>query len=210
MKKLVLKTALITLGVTIILTISLFGIVSFCAPASMMRFCESLGLDNISGDYAYQEYQNSKQLSYLAHAFEVAADHGNYTKADERFEELYGEDDAGRQEFVAYCTAQNAAELPGGVPQYDYRSYLCGLASRVKFHLALTDDERSAVCAFAIEESPAELSAESPVITLAIEAIDAEDAEFCRLLLLQVRAEGKFNAENEHYLDLIKFLEEAV
>ena len=211
MKKIILKTTFITIGVTLILAVSLFGIVSFCAPASMMRFCESIGLANISGDYAYQEYQNTKNLEYLAHSFEIAAEHGSYAVAEDRFDELYGTKEEGRrEEFTAFCEEQNKIAMPSGVPQYDYRRYLCGRASCVKYHLALTDDEKSEVCAFAISESPAELSEDSPLISLALEAIDKGDVPFCKLLLEKVRAEEKFDAQNQHYLNLVKFLEDEV
>lgn len=211
MKKLILKTALITVGVVMILAVSVFGIVSFCAPASMMRFCESIGLKNISGDYAYQEYQNSRDLSYLAHAFEVAADNGSYAVAEERFEELYGEEESdARTAFAAFCEQQNTVSLPQGVPDFNYRSYLCGRAATVKYHLAVTDDEKEAVCAFAIYETGEEFLPESPLMSLAIEAIEKEDVPFCSLLLNQVKAETKFDEQNTHYLNLVKFLEEAV
>lgn len=212
MKKLVLKTALITFGVTLVLAVSLFGIVSFCAPAMMMRFCESLGLDNIGGDYAYQEYQNTKQLDYLAHSFEVAAENGSFVVAEDRFEEFYGEEgSARRQEFSDYCTLQNTLSLGDSIPEeissYDYRRIVCGIASRVKYHLAQTDDQKSAVCAFAIEESPAALTAESPVFALALEAIGERNGAFCQMLSERLSAEGKFDKSNEHYQNLIKFLE---
>ena len=211
MKKLILKTALITFGVTLILAVSLFGIVSFCAPASMMRFCESIGLESIGGDYAYQEYQNTKNLAYLAHSFELASEKGNYALADERFEELYGQEGSEtRIAFIAYCKEQNNSSLPDGVPDYDYRSYLCGRAAGVKYHLAETVDEKAAVCDFAILETGAELSQDSPLFSLALAAIDGGDKAFCTLLLGRVRAETKFKQENVHYQNLIKFLEEAV
>lgn len=207
MKKIILKTAFITFGITLILAVSLFGIVSFCAPAWMMTFCESLDLNNIGADYAYQEYQNTRDLRYLAHAFEVAAANKNYAVAEGRFEELYGDEG-----FDAYCKAQSNDGLPEGIPDYDYRAYLCGLAACVKYHmaLALTDDDKSDVCAFAISETPSELQEESPLIALAIEAIDRGDTSFCTLLLSRIGSETKFDTQNAHYRKLIIFLEEAV
>ena len=56
MRKIIFKTIFITLGIVLILAISAFGILSFAAPKTMMQFAASLGLDAISGDYAYQEY----------------------------------------------------------------------------------------------------------------------------------------------------------
>ena len=52
MKKLILKTAFITLGVTIVLAFAVFGIVSLVAPAQMMELTLSLGLDRIGAVYA--------------------------------------------------------------------------------------------------------------------------------------------------------------
>ncbi len=211
MKKLILKTALVTVGVILILAVSVFGIMSFCAPATMMRFCESIGLETISGDYAYQEYQNSNKLEYLAHAFELAANKNNYSTAEDRFEELYGK--AGSEQrlaFAEFCEEQNKVSLPAGVPERNYRSYLCGRAAVVKYHLALTEDEKDAVCSFAIEETGREMLPESPLMSLAIEAIDDENGEFCTLLLTRVSNETKFILNNTHYQNFINFLEEAV
>ncbi len=211
MKKVILKTALITFGITLILAISLFGIVSFCAPAAMMSFFESLGLENIGGDYAYQEYQNTQSLSYLAHAFELAADNGSNAIAEERFEELYGETGSERREqFGAFCEERNTEPIANGIPKYDYRAYLCGRAAVVKYRLALTDDDKTEVCVFALSETDAEVTEDSPMIALAVEAIDAPDAEFCSLLLEKIRGESKFDVRSEHYRNVVKFLEEAI
>ena len=73
MRKIVLKTAIITLGVTIILAVAVFGIVSLIAPAQMMRLTLSLGLDRIGADYAFQEYERSGDVDYLARSFEICA-----------------------------------------------------------------------------------------------------------------------------------------
>ena len=213
MKKLILKTALITLGVTIIVAVSLFGILSFCAPASMMRFFDSLGLENISGDYAYQEYQNSKDIAFLVRAFEVAAEHKNDSVADARFTELCGE--AGseqRKAFYAYCEKRNKENLPAGVPDYDYRAYLFGRAACVKYRLATTEEEFEAVADFAIgyaqNEEGGRLSVESPVVVLAIEAIDAGDGRFCIIFLNKLEKSG-LDRENAHFERIVNFLKEA-
>lgn len=211
MKKTILKTALITFGITLILAVSVFGIVSFCAPASMMRFFESLGLENIGGDYAYQEYKNSQEIGYLAHAFEIAAEKENDVVAEERFEELFGEEGSDRRAaFEAYCDEQNEASLPQGIPLLDYRAYLCSRAAVVKYRLARTDDEKREVCGFAVGETDASFGEGSPVVVLALAAIDNGDDPFCTMLLEEIGAESKFDRENEHYINVVKFLEEAI
>lgn len=208
MKKLILKTALITFGVTLILAVSLFGIVSFCAPASMMRFFDSIGLENISGDYAYQEYQNTKDINYLVRAFEIAAANGNDSIAEERFEELYGEEGSERRAaFADYCALQQNASLPDGVPDYNVREYLCGRAVCVKYRLAKTDEEKSEVVDFAFSESESRLTSEGTVVSLAVEAIESGDEEFCAFYLGRIRDEEKFDPEDGEYVIIINHLE---
>ena len=210
MNKLILKTALITLGIALILAVSAFGIISFCAPAVMMRLFDSVGLENISGDYAYQQYQISKDISYLARSFEVAAAYENNSLALERFNEFYGEDGSEqRASFAEYCTQQNEVELPKGVPEYDYRSYVCAQAAVVKYRLALTDEEKEAVVTFALSETGDEFSAECPVVALSVESAEKEDGDFCSRLLSGIRSERRLNGENEYYQNIVKILEDA-
>ena len=66
MRKIILKTALITLGVVIVLAVAAFGIASLCVPAAMSDLTYSLGMEAISSDYAFQEYERSGSLAYLS------------------------------------------------------------------------------------------------------------------------------------------------
>jgi len=88
MKKLVLKTALITFIAACVVLLSLFGIMSLAAPVAMMNITASLGLGGMSSDYAYEAYGRNEEIGYLARAAEVAYANGNYKKADDRFKEL--------------------------------------------------------------------------------------------------------------------------
>ena len=137
MRKIVFKTIFITLGVVLILAISAFGILSFAAPKAMMSFTSSLGLDAISGDYAYQEYRRSGDIEYLARAFEIAAFEGRSDAAAERFEELYE-----NEGFSDYCKAQDGVELGEDIPENNYRSYACSLGASALYAVAETDDEK--------------------------------------------------------------------
>ncbi len=217
MKKIILKTALITFGILLILGVSVFGIVSFFAPAAMMNFFDSLGMKSISGDYAYQEYQNSGDLEYLARAFEIAADAENYKVAGERFAELYGTNPSEREAFYAFCEEMrdegHSTHLPNDLADFDYGSYLCGKASVVRYRLYYTEknaEERDSLIAFAIGETQSEFSADSPVIALSLAVGDAHDAEFCTELLAKITAETRFDTENENYIETIQYLKEMI
>ena len=214
MKKLILKTAVITLGVTLILAVSVFGIVSYVAPSAMMRFCDSLGLESISGDYAYQQYQISGDIDYLARSFEIAAMREKNVVASERFDEFYGEEGSERRNaFVDYCNSQDSEEnailVPSSDFTSDYRSYVCAQATLVKFRLAITQEERQGVCVFAVRETGAEIAPLSPLSALAEQKSVTDDSEFCFMLLGEIRAESKFNTTSERYLYIVNLLEEA-
>ncbi len=198
MKKLILKTAFITVGILLILAISVFGLTSLWAPAAMMDFTASLGLTSISGDYAYQEYERSGSLSCLSRAFLTAADAGHYGTAEKRFTLLY-EDET----FDAFCTAQDSLNPVEGT-EVTYKSYLCAQAARVKYRLSKTEEEDLAVCTFAFAETAQNFPTANPVIMLAVEAAGREDTEFCVLLLDEL--EKQSFEQNEDYHNIVKIL----
>ena len=206
MKKLILKTALITLGVVIVLAVAAFGVASLCAPAAMSDFTYSLGMNVISGDYAYQEYERSGDLSYLARSFEIAATTGRDEKAQQRFDALYSADG-----FDEMCERRNEQTAQvDGLPDvgYDYRNYICGLGACVRYRLAGSDEARQQAISLALAETAQGFPSGNPVAALASEALKAKDAAFCRTLLAAVRA-GSFE-QNSLYEYVTVQLEEAV
>ena len=218
MRKIVFKTIFITLGIVLILAISAFGILSFAAPKAMMNFSASLGLDAISGDYAYQEYRRSGDINYLAYAFEVAANEGRPDAAAERFEEFYE-----NEGFASYCTEQDGQELGEDIPKLNYRSYACGLGACALYAVAETDEEKLEVYTFALSETSDEFEGNNPLCSLSSAAAGAGDAAFCKTILDNMQKEQKFNALRaqasleddqftegyELYLETIELLEEA-
>ena len=218
MRKIVFKTIFITLGVVLILAISAFGILSFAAPKTMMSFSASLGLDAISGDYAYQEYRRSGDLDYLAYAFEVAAQEGRPDAAAERFEEFYE-----NEGFTDYCKAQDETDLGEDIPKLTYRSYACSLGAEASYSVAETDEEKLEVYTFALSETWGDFQPNNPLCSLVRAASEAGDAAFCKTILDNIQKEQKFNAlraqasleDSEYtegyelYLETIELLEEA-
>lgn len=212
MKKLILKTAFITFGVLVIMSISLFGIVSFCAPAVMMSLTASLGLENVSGDYAYQEYQRTLDIGYLARAFEIAAKYKKDQIADERFEELIA-----HENFDAYCEEQNSIEFDyseTATLSVNYRESVCGDGVCVKYRLACaavcSEEEKAEIkkeiYQYALSETDSAFNPCNPILKLVVEAADGKDAAFCSYLLRAIPL-AKLNP-NEDYENIIKLLEE--
>lgn len=200
-KKLVVKTSFVTLGVCLILLLSLFGVLSLCVPYEMAEFTNSLGLETLSGDYAYQEYERSGDIEYLARSFEVAAVHGGARKAETRFEVLIK-----HEKFEELCASRDAQMSSDG--SYKYRNYIYGYGACVKYRLAETENDKRKVCKFAIAETEEEFLPLNPVRQLAVEAVMKKDSVFCKLFLEEIDAAEKTFRENEDYTSIRKYLEE--
>ena len=207
MKKTILRTALITLGISLVMAVAVFGIVSFCFPYVMMNFTASLGMKNISGDYAYQEFERSGSIDCLARSFIIAAEEKKDRAAHERFVILYGEDESeARQKFDEYCASYEVDASDAGNVEVSMRSYLLGLASRVKYRLAKTSEEKKQeVCEFALKATDSTFPQGNPVVYLAIEAVEYEDAAFCEMLATALEGAG-FEA-NADYKAILKLLQ---
>ena len=202
--KLVLKTILLTLGVIVILALSVFGVASLLAPVTMMQFTDSLGLRAISGDYAYQEYLRSEDISYLSRAFLIAADVRSDETAAERFEELYA-----RKEFPAYCEEQdNKVEKPGEMQGFSYRAYLCGIAAQVRYRLMRSEEEGDAVLAFAAEETGEDFPQGNPFVALTVAAAGEKDAAFCARI--KAALEERSYPQNADLENIIAIREEVI
>ncbi len=198
MKKLILKTIFITCGIALMLLFAVFGIVSLWAPSAMMNFTASLGMETVSGDYAFQEYERSGNISCLARSFLIASRHKDDRNADQRFEILFG-----LEGFGEFCESQNTSGE--GVPAVSYRSYLCGQAAEVKYRLAKTAEEKEAVCSFAVEETTADFPSGNPVIALTLALAEAKDGTASDILLTKIS--GKGFEQNLDYRNIINILE---
>ena len=206
MKKTILRTALITLGISLVLAIAVFGVMSFCFPYAMMDFTASIGMKNLSGDYAYQEFERSGSVECLARSFVIAAEQKSDRTAEKRFIVLYGEEGSEtRERFEKYCADYQVDSSNAGNVEVSMRSYVLGLASRVKYRLAKTSEEkRLEACNFAFLATEQSFPQGNPVVYLAIEAIEREDSEFCKLLCDKL-ADSDFE-QNSDYNQIVKLL----
>lgn len=204
MKKVILKTAIITLGVVIVLAVAAFGVASLCVPAAMSDLTYSLGMNAISSDYAYQEYERSGDLAYLSRSFELAASLGRDEKAEERFDTLYAAE--GFEDLCALRDSQTPPVVVGGEEiTYSYRDYVCGLGACVKYRLADSDEELQTAIDLALNETAEDFPSGNPAYLLATEAAGNADVAFCGKLLTAFG--GKDFEQNELYTNLVNILE---
>ena len=188
------------------LLFALFGIMSFWAPSAMMELTASLGMETVSGDYAFQEYERSGSVSCLARSFLIASQHKDDRNAEQRFMLLYGTDEEGnaaRERFEEFCGKQDAS-APEGVPAASYRSFLCAQAAAVKYRLAKTAEEKCAVCDFAIGETEKSFRPGNPVISLAVCIAEAKDVQSSAFLLTKMM-EKDFE-ENTDFINIMNIL----
>lgn len=196
MKKLILKTAAITLCAFLLGAALLVVILSFAAPKTMMEFTGRMGMESLSGNFAYSEYERSGDLECLARSYFVALEEGNDEKASERWNVLYGD-----EKFDAYCAemAPDAAILPA----YGYRNYLTGSAARMMYRLAETDAEKGDALAFALSETEKAFPDGNPVIALSAEAASHADTAFLETVCARLMA-----SEFEHSEAFLRLLTE--
>ena len=200
MRKLVLKTALITLGVVLVLAVAAFGVISLCAPAVMCDFTLSLGMERVSADYAYPEYQRSDARACLARSVELAAGR-NDAKAEERFDLLYA-----AEGFDEMCAARDAQQTSSDIRLGSYHDYLCGVGACVKYRLADTQEEYEEALALALAETDTSFPVANPLYMLSVEAASADDAAFCASLLEALQ--GASFTQNTGYTNIETILKE--
>lgn len=204
MKKLILKTALITLGAAIACVAILLVLLSYAAPKFMMGLTASMGMESVSGNYAYGEWERSGDTDCLARSFLIAANHGDDEKALGRWNDLYDGAD-----FDEYCGkgGPKDEDIPEkDLPAYSYRDYLTGTAARVKYRLATNGEEKAAVLAFAIAETERSFPNGNPTVALAAEAMEMNDGAFLAELRSAIASE-EFE-KNDIYMRLTEKLEE--
>lgn len=192
-----MKTALITLGVVLVMAVALFGVVSLCAPALMSDFTYSLGLDAVSADYALQEYCSSGDLVYLARAFERTCGRDD-AQAEECFDLLYADEG-----FEGLCAARER-ELPASALPAGYRGYIAGLGACVKYRLADTQEEYEEALALALAETNTSFPVANPLYMLSVEAASADDAAFCAKLLAALKGGSFMNTDNNKSYEVIE------
>ncbi len=172
MKKLILKTALITFWTAVACGAVLLLILDLAAPKFMMDFTGSLGMKSVSANYAYDEYERSGDPAYLARAFLILENNGEDKKALVRWEELYESEG-----FGAYC--ETGAPEGEDLPAYSYRDYLTGCAARLKYRLSGSSAAgKTAALTFALSETKPTFPQGNPVIALSAEAMKKEDGAF--------------------------------
>ncbi len=171
MKKLILKTALITFAAALVVVAAVFGICSLAAPATMSRFTASIGLDGLSGDYAYSAYQSTGDIEHLAYSAEVAAARGDASTV-KKYEELFN-----HEGFSAYCEKRNALVEEGlkkyvsDYGQFSYGNYACALLQAGEGDKAITA---------VVDYCKAPLSERNALAVLAGEGMNRGDKEFCK------------------------------
>jgi len=196
MKKLIIRTAIITFVSALVIAAAVFGICSLAAPAAMMKFTASLGWTGASGDYAYSAYEKTGELSYLAYACD-AADRTNGGKAVERYEILIK-----AEGFDEYCKQEDertsSEHIKGTYSQYVSGRYACVLYRE-------GDTEK------AIETAAAAVKEEFPennaVIALSTEIIGNKDKAACGKLAEQLKQISGIQSD-ENCRQIIKVLEE--
>lgn len=160
MKKIVIKTALITLGAVIALLALAFGIASLAFPKNMSEICEDMGNYKLAASYAERQYSYTGSTEDLYRCADLYIRLADRSKTVEYCGKLVD-----RQNFKEYC---------GKNVQYVYGSYATAL------YLSGNDDKAVEVAEMSVSDG---FSIPNAYATLTIEAVEKSDKKFGEKLL---------------------------
>ncbi len=125
MKKLVLKTASLTLAVVVALIALIYGSLALFAPASLARFYEGVDNYSLSAKYYEKQYDKSGEIEDL---YTLCLKVDGYNDADraEKYLELLIDNDS--QSFNTFCSKKdNAERLSISTKEYIIGKYTCAV-----------------------------------------------------------------------------------
>lgn len=144
MKKIIIKSALITLAVVVGCALAVFAILSFGFPNTLCGWCEQLGNYGFAARYASLYYSYTDDVSALGRCVD-----DSILAEDDGFIIDYGSQLIEREDFSGYC-AERDEEVNGNISSdenfagitFSYRQYVYGALSTAyygagDFNLAL-------------------------------------------------------------------------
>ena len=160
MNKIVIKTALVTLGTVIALFVLAFGIASLAFPRNMSEICENMGNYQLAASYAKRQYEYTDSTEDLYRCARL------YIKTNDRENTIkYCEKLVNKKDFKEYC---------GAHVQYVYGNYATAL------YLSGNDDGAVAIAEKSVEDG---FVISNAYVTLTLQADAKEDKEFAGKLL---------------------------
>ncbi len=192
MKKIVIKTALITLASVIVLFALAFGIASLAFPGNMSQICENCGNDSLAASYASRQYDytgSTEDLYRCADLYIRIGDRGNTVKYCKKLVD--------KQDFKEFCTKKDNNGAASHA-QYIYTNYASALYFSKRGEEAIGVANKSVEDGFVIPNAFA---------TLTINAVENNDADFGAKLLaaLPEFPQGETQHEAQHvYYNAVK------
>ncbi|MBR2330710.1 MAG: hypothetical protein IKA40_05630 [Clostridia bacterium] len=116
--KIIVRAALTTLAVVLMLCAFMVLALSFVFPSTMMQLTYDMGMNAVSVQYARRAYDYSGDVYYVAFATEVSILDGNIENVAEYGTLLITDD-----EFATYCEGRNAQKPPLVVGTYEQYVY---------------------------------------------------------------------------------------
>lgn len=182
MKKIVLKTAIITLASVIALLALSFGIASLAFPKNMSVICEDMGNYKLAASYAERQYGYSGSTEDLYRCARLYIRIGD------------------RKNTVKYCgklvEKKNFKECCGNNVQYIYGNYATAL------YLSGKDDEAIVVAEKSVEDG---FDVPNAYAVLTVEAVERKDKAFGEKLLNSfLKIEEPENEDSLRFYNTVK------
>ncbi len=143
MKKIILKSALMTLGIVVGFAVVLFAVLSLGFPSTMAGWCEQVGNYKLAVRYAVLAYSYSGKIDDLARCV-----NNSVLAEDNSLIIEYGVKLIDDEEFDDYCASADAefSEAYPGI-SYSYCQYIYGCVAGAYYEMG----ELESALAFAVE-----------------------------------------------------------
>lgn len=182
MKKIIIKTALITFASVIALLALAFGIASLAFPRNMSQICENFGNLRLSASYACRQYDytgSTDDLYRCADLYIRLGDRGNIVKYCGKL--------ADGDKLDGYCENKEDGTARA---QYIYTNYACALYDTKKTDKAAETAQKSVKNGFVVPNAFGSLT---------VKAVENGDKAFAEKLLQVLPDEPEDEAQKTYY-----------
>lgn len=176
MKRLILKTAGITLAVIVGLAVLGFGGVTLFAPGAMANLCQKTGSYRMAAWYAGLEYQKTEDIGDLQRAIYLSDLSHRYAALKEYCPAMLGHSD-----FESFCRAVDQAENSPYVQLGGYRTFVYSVYVEALYQ---TGEKETALTLAADETAKSGYTEINPVRALI--SCAAEDKPFLEQILARL------------------------
>lgn len=193
--KVILRAIGSTLAAIGILLLVMLLSCSFFFPSTLMNVACNLGMESVAVHYAERAYKLDDGAEYMAYAFSVSVENGNYKKV-----EKYGKKLIDNDEFEEYCALQDEEQSEYYVGSYAQYVYGNTYAAQYRNGDKVGAIENAKAKTISFEKGNA-------LARILIASLQAEDLETARTIYEELTLRWQTDGDNAYLAEMIALAE---